>query len=653
MSINILVKMNLCAVLCFVVCACTDFEKSDYDEASMDSNVLSESAIVEINPVGSYTEKFPAVPFKHTKIKLEKSVLVPMRDGIRLSTDIYSPADTSEALPVILIRTPYNKNGYRDYKRQDSVAHFFAAHGYVVVIQDVRGRYESEGDYTVSAADRADGYDMVDWLSKQNWSSSKIGTYGCSYLGENQIQLAAMRHPNHLAAIPQAAAGAYRGNFRQFGYFDGGVFDLQSGLPWFWGGGTKIHLKRPEGMTDEQFRLKSGQMKHHPVPGELNTEKAFQHLPIVDIINHYKGQPTDYENFVSHGLADSYWDRHNYVDDKDKFNVPALHVNAWFDYGATDTLALFNLFRKNAVSSKARDNQFAIISPFSHCNSEPAMSEQSKIGDRELGDTRLDYYGIYLNWFDYWLKGVANGVTQMPKVQYFSLGANQWRTAEQWPLPDTKYTKFYLHSDGTANSSMMAGGLDTAQIKDSSESDSFLYDPEFPVPTLGATTGAFDQREIEQRDDVLVYSTKPLEKPLDVSGPLSVVLYVSSSAKDTDFTVKLVDVYPDGTAFNVKESILRARYREGFDQEVFMEKDGVYKLQIDLHDTSNVFAVDHQIRLEVSSSNFPRFVRNLNTGGNNYDETEWLIAKNVVHHSIVYPSALILPVPVVTDENIH
>ena len=629
-----------CGVMCGSLLSCSGLEEKRVGASNLEGEMLTLNKIVEIRSVGDFSEKFPARLFNHNQVKLEKSILVPMRDGVRLSTDIYAPAGMAETLPVILIRTPYNKNFFRSIEQPDSIVGFFVAHGYVVVVQDVRGRFESEGEFTVSAADRADGYDMVDWLSRQPWSNTKVGTYGCSYLGENQIQLAAERHPNHLAAIPQAAAGSYRGNFRQFGYFDGGVFDLKSGLPWFWLAGSKINAGRPKGLSDIEIRGQSGRFEF-PKPEPLDTEEAFRHLPVVDIIKHYKGPQTDFEDFISLSPADSRWDRYSYVDDQDKFNVPALHVNSWYDYGPTDTLALFNLLRANGVSKRARENQFVMISPFGHCGSESQMAEKSKIGNRELGDTRFDYYSTYLDWFDYWLKGVENGITGMPKVQYFLMGANKWRSASKWPLENTQFIKFYLHSDGSANSSMESGVLDMGQLKDSAKFDRYVYNPDFPVPTQESS---YDQRDVELRNDVLVYSTAPLKNALEVTGPLKAVLYVSSSAKDTDFTVKLVDVYPNGTAFNVQEAILRARYREGYDKEVFMEQNGVYKLTIDLHDTSNLFAAGHRIRLEVSSSNFPRFVRNLNTGGNNYDENQWIVAENTVHHSEQYPSHLVLPV---------
>ena len=275
------------------------------------------------------------------------------------------------------------------------------------------------------------------------------------------------------------------------------------------------------------------------------------------------------------------------------------------------------------------------------------------VGERDLGDARKEFWRIYVDWFDHWLRGTDNGITEMPHVQYYLMGKNEWRNAQEWPLPETRFTDYYLHSDGQANSRFGTGRL-SAEPPEHESLDNYVYDPATPVPSLGgpvcctgtpdAAAGAFDQREVEMRHDVLVYSTPPLEEGVEVTGPIEAVLYVSSSAKDTDFTAKLVDVYPDGTAYNVQEGILRARYREGLDRKVWMQPGEVYELRLDVHATSNYFGPGHRIRLQVSSSNFPRFDRNLNTGGNNYDETEWQIAQNTVHHSERYPSRIVLPV---------
>jgi putative CocE/NonD family hydrolase len=274
------------------------------------------------------------------------------------------------------------------------------------------------------------------------------------------------------------------------------------------------------------------------------------------------------------------------------------------------------------------------------------------VGGRDVGDARFEYYKLYLKWFDHWLKGIDNGIEKMPKVQLYVMGRNTWRGEKQWPLARTQYTRYYLHSDGHANS---RSGTGTLSIKppDKEPADRYTYDPGDPVPSRGGpicctgdphADGSYDQSEVENRRDVLVYTTPVLQQGIEVTGPLKAVLYVSSSAKDTDFTAKLVDVYPDGTAYNVQEGILRARHREGFTKKVWMRSGEVYEVPVDLEATSNYFGAGHRIRVEISSSNFPRFDRNLNTGGNNYDETKWVKAENAVYHAAENASYVLLPV---------
>jgi putative CocE/NonD family hydrolase len=370
------------------------------------------------------------------------------------------------------------------------------------------------------------------------------------------------------------------------------------------------------------------------------------------MLNKAGGPPTDFEDFVSHAPGDPWWDQFGYIRPEDRFDVPSLQVNSWYDFGIAETLQQFNQFRTNAVSARARDHQFIIVSPTEHCRSELA-TERTRVGQRDLGDARFAYWELYLRWFDYWLQGIENGVTRMPKVRLYVMGRNAWRDEHEWPLARTQFVKYYLHSGGRANSRFGDGVLSDV-VPGSESPDSFVYDPASPVPSVGgpgccsgsseAAAGAFDQAEVEQRNDVLVYSTPPLERGTEVTGPLEAILYISSTAPDTDITAKLVDVYPDGTAYNVQESILRARYREGFTRAVWMDPGGVYRLRIDLKATSNYFGPGHRIRLEVSSSSFPRYDRNLNTGGNNYDETRWRVARNTIHHTARYASHLVLPI---------
>jgi hypothetical protein len=349
---------------------------------------------------------------------------------------------------------------------------------------------------------------------------------------------------------------------------------------------------------------------------------------------------TDFEDYVSHGPADPWWDHFGYVNDRHHFTTPALQICSWYDSVVNEAFLLAGLMRKNAESAQARDNQFLVVGPTTHCGFDSA-TEQTVVGKRELGDAQFDYYDLYLRWYDHWLRGQPNGLASLPKVQIFVMGANRWRSENEWPLARTKFVRYFLHSNGSAHGRLGDGVLSTAGPGDE-PADNFHYDPKNPVPSAGA--GSQNQSAVEDRPDVLVFSTPPLKTGIEVTGPLEVTLFVGSSARDTDFTAKLVDVYPDGAAFNLQEGILRARYREGFNKKVWMVPGEQYRLRIDLHATSNYFPPGHRIRLEISSSNFPRFDRNLNTGGNNYDETEPLVAENTVHHSRNLASFITLPV---------
>jgi putative CocE/NonD family hydrolase len=596
-------------------------------------------------------------PAPKYKVRLARSVMVPMRDGVKLSTDLYFPEGAGEKLPVILVRTPYNKKLWRgigapiySWTEETSPAYRFASQGYLVAVQDTRGRFESEGSYRISFPDAEDGYDTTSWLATQQWSNGKVGTYGCSYVGDVQILQSRLRNPNLAAMIPQASGSSFP--HRGFGTSFGGAIEVAAGLGWFTGYGSKFFLRPPaDGGAD--FWAKMGDaFNPGPVEPKFNFQEIWRTLPLIDMVNRAGGPPTDWEDIVTHRPKDPFWTNLGYLQQTDRFDTPALQINSWYDFGVGLTLDQFNLMRVNAVSDRGRNNQFFVISPTTHCMSETA-TEHTVVGQRDLGDARFDYHALYLRWFDYWLKGIDNGVTKMPKLQIYVMGKNQWRGENEWPLARTQFTKYYVHSDGNANSGFGTGTLDTSSPPDESP-DHYPYDPATPVPSVGgpvcctgtadAPAGSFDQSEVEARHDVLVYSTPVLEKGVEVTGPILAVLYVSSSALDTDFTAKLIDVYPNGKAYNVQEGILRARYREGWEKKVWMKPGEVYELTVDMEATSNYFGPGHRIRLEISSSNFPRFDRNLNTGGNNYDETQWVAAKNTIHHSKAHASYILLPV---------
>lgn len=583
-------------------------------------------------------------------IHIEKSVMIPMRDGTLLSTDLYMPEGLDENLPTILIRTVYNKNNTIGW---NPVYKELVQRGYVIAIQDIRGRYESEGRYKVATGRREDGVDTVDWLIKQPWSNEKVGGAGCSYLGETQVVLAATRHPNFVTAIPMSGSTGFYTPGRAWSAYSGGVFELAQTAGWFAGSGTSVFYQPPDWVDrGEWFRSEASKKFRQEPEIDFDAYLPFlKTLPTATILQRADMPPTEYDRFVNALPDDDYYRKRDWMQKDDRVNVPAIIMDSWYDYGPAESLELFRLFRENAESDVARDNQFIIIGPGTHC-AYPWATENTIVGERDLGDARLDFLDIQLRWYDYWMKGIDNGITDMPKVQYYLMGKNEWRHADVWPLPGTSEQRWYLGSGGNANSRSGDGVL-TRTPAPTASVDSFVYDPATPVPSLGGHTcctgtdteaGGYDQSEIEMRNDVLVFTSEALQEGIEVTGALKVVLHVSSSAPDTDFMAKLVDVYPDGRAFNIQEGALRMRHRSRLDREELMQPDTVYEIELDLHATSNYFAAGHRIRLEVSSSNFPRFERNLNTGGDNHQDTEWAVATNKVHHGADKLSYLSLPV---------
>ena len=565
-------------------------------------------------------------------VELKENVFVPMRDGVCLATDLYLPTGAAAKLPAILIRTPYGKLEWRPEAARGEVVRMFASNGYVVAVQDKRGRFRSQGEYTLAIKEDVDGYDTIEWLAKQDWSSGRIGTYGCSDRGDAQVWLAPTRPAALAAMVPQASGssiGAAGNRYRYFGAFKGGALQLAAAADWMIHNGGKTFTGKPA-----------------PAISAAEIDRLLWTLPVSAMMERVGVTHTDWESILAHGLTDPWWNQFPYLRGDEQVDVPALFVNSWADFGVNETLFEFDFFRTHSLSQRSASNQFVIISPSAHCQCE-AVTAPTVVGTRDLGDARKDFWSIYLRWFAHWLKGEQNGVTRMPHVQYYLMGRNEWRATESWPPPGTRLRRYFLHSAGRANSRFGDGELSPRAPRSEEPADAYTYDPQTPVPTgmgAGLAEGFIDQQAIEERNDVLVYSTAPLRTGVEVTGPVTARLYVSSSAPDTDFTVKLVDVYPDGRAFNVQDGILRARYREGFGKSVPMKPGGVYPIDISLDATSNFFDVGHRIRVEVSSSNFPRYDRNLNTGGDNFSETKVVVAHNTVHHSPDAASYITLPV---------
>jgi len=588
---------------------------------------------------------------------IDSKVMMPMRDGIRLATDIYRPK-AEGTYPIIFSRTPYNFNTWVDGERrlrEAKRAYDYVKKGYAYVVQNERGRFFSEGEWDILGVPLTDGYDAFEWMKNQSWSNGKIGTLGCSSTAEWQMAVSALDHPSHAAMVPQgfgAGVGKVGDIHEQGNWYRGGVEQMLF-FSWLYGvEQDKFKPRIPEGASQEDLIRISRFYDLAPENPPVDMSEALSHLPIQDILKNINGKHEIFDKMIRRKPNDPEWYKGGLYHDTMEIGTPSFWFTSWYDVSITPNLALFNHVRQNSKEAFIRDNQYLVIAPTLHCAYTRA-SENSVVGERNIGDARLNYDEQITKWFDLWLKEKSNDFKETtPRVQYYTMGSNQWQSAETWPPEHTQMNTFYLNSEGSANSRFGDGKLTKDKAKQD-HADQFTYDPMAPVPSYGGNVcctgnaikgGAFDQKEMEARNDILVYSTDVLKKDTEVSGFIESTLYVSSDVKDTDFTIKLIDVHPDGTAYNLDETIQRVRYREGYEKEVFMEKGKVYKLDLTPMSTSNVFKKGHRIRIEISSSNFPRFARNLNTGGNNYDESDGVIAHNKIHHSSEYPSQIRLPI---------
>jgi len=597
---------------------------------------------------------------------VERKVMVPMRDGKRMAADIYRPKDTSKKYPIIFVRTPYNFN-YWDVRLgapRDMASELAAVkRGYAFVTMNERGHFFSEGNYDILGAPLSDGDDAIQWLTSQPWASGKLGTIGCSSTAEWQLAVAARNNPGFTTMIPQgfgAGVGRVAPYFEQGNWYRGGAIQMLF-IAWLYGEQNQVRPTFPPNTSQADLVRASRYFDLAPQMPPVDWSKALAHLPVMNIMKTAGGPDGIFADRmeVSTGGAmvkrqpnDPAWYRGGLWHDDKQINIPGFWFMSWYDVSVGPNLAAYNYVRKTAKPDIA-NQQYAVIAPTLHCAFKRA-TENTIVGERSMGDARLNYDELTYGWFDHFLKGEDNKLLEkMPKVRYFTMGSNKWQSSDTWPPQGAQPVTFYLTSGGKANTLNGDGQLSAAPHSSDSP-DHFVYDPMNPVPSYGGnvcctgnavTGGAFDQRKMEARGDILVYSTEPLKEGVEVSGAIDVTLYVSSDAKDTDFTVKLIDVHPDGAAYNLDETIQRMRYRDGYEKPLaWMEKGKVYKVQLSPMTTSNYFAAGHRIRIEVSSSNFPRFDRNLNTGGNNWDETKGVVAHNSVHHSSQYPSQVTLSV---------
>src|SRR2546423_524209 len=597
---------------------------------------------------------------------IERKAMMPMRDGARLATDIYRPKNASGKVPIIWVRTPYNFNFWdvRNGVPADMKAALTAVkRGYAYVVQNERGHFFSEGNYDILGAPRTDGYDALAWLSSQSWANGKVGTTGCSSTAEYQMGIAAMGLPAYAAINVQgfgAGVGRVAPYYEQGNWYRGGAVQMLF-IAWLYGEQNQVRPMFPPNTSQEDLIRASKSFDLAQQLPPVDWSQALRHLPEMDIIKAVDGPHGIFADsmpvetggaMIKRAPNDPAWYKGGLYHDDMPLNLPGLWFMSWYDVSVGPNLALYNHMRKTARPQIA-DEQWAIIAPVTHCGYTRA-TEDTVVGERSMGDARFDYQEIVYSFFDRFLKGDKSPqLDAMPKVTYFMMGATKWQTSEAWPPAGAQTMTLFLTSAGHANSLTGDGLLSTAPPA-ADKPDTFTYDPMNPVPSYGgndcctgtaAQAGAFDQRQMEARNDILVYTSEPFKKGTEVSGPISPTLYVSSGAKDTDFTVKVLDGYPDGRAYNLDESIQRLRYRDGYDKPlVWMEPGKVYKVALQPLTTSNYFAAGPRLRLEVASSHFPRLAPHLKNGGNNYDEEKGVIAHNSVHHSKQYPSQVTVTV---------
>jgi len=558
------------------------------------------------------------------RVRSQFNVRIPMRDGVMLSLDIYYP-DAPGKFPTLVYRTPYSNNNSGEVAQ----GKWYASRGYVVVKADVRGKYDSEGEWYTFRHEADDGYDTDEWIGRQPWSNGRIGLMGGSYLGYTEITQA-IRGSRYLQAM--SASVTTSNVYNNWVYVDGAFF---YGFAFPWGSVST------DGHVDQ-----TGNPDDWP--------KAYFNLPISTSDAAAGHRNPAYRDWMNHPLrTDPYWNDISYEDRVQDIGIPYLTVDGWYDLFLRGAIADHLAIRAHGRTEAARKGKRLILGPWSHETGVRWVNPPTA-ADRGIDfgpDAQLNPQFLYLRWQDHYLKGIDNGADKDPPLSLFVMGENKWRDEQDWPLARTKFTHYYIHSGGKANTATGDGTLAVTR-PDHEPEDHFTYDPADPVPTNGGNTccssvpaGPHDQRGIETREDVLVYTTPVLTQAVEVTGPLQMKLFAATSAKDTDWTAKLVDVHPDGYARNIQDGIVRARYDGTIGRSAKLVEPGqVNEYTIDLWATSNVFLPGHRIRLEISSSNFPRFDRNLNTGEDPATATRMEQARQTIYHSARYPSHIVLPI---------
>jgi uncharacterized protein len=558
---------------------------------------------------------------ENDEVMVERNVAAKMRDGVTLRADIYRPKAEGK-FPVLLVRTPYDKTGETNFGLKG------AARGYVVIAQDVRGRFASEGDFYTFKNESLDGYDTVEWAAGLPYSNGKVGMFGGSYVGATQY-LAAIAKPPHLAGIcPTVTASNYHDGWT----YQGGAFEQWFNESWSTGLAENTMRRRVE---------------------DSNALAGTKTLPLTDFTVLEAPSPVGiapyFKDWLAHPSFDAYWQQwsieHHYGD----IQVPVLSFAAWYDIFLGGSLKNYQRLKTEAGTDAAKHGQRLVVYVGGHAGG----SDNRNVGAVDFGEKLpIDQDEITLRWYDSIFKGLTNGVEHEKPVKIFVMGKNEWRDEDDWPLARAKSTRYYLHATGGGANGLAGSGTLSTAAPGEEKPEQYVYDPSDATPTIGGPLccgalptgiGPEDQRPAEGRADVLVFTTPAFEKDFEVTGPVMLDLYVSSSAVDTDFTGMLVDVWPNGFAQNLTSGILRMRYRNSQERPELANPGEMYHITVDMWATSDVFLAGHKLRLEVSSSNFPRFDRNMNTGEIQSRATRMIKAANTVYHDKAHPSALILP----------
>jgi uncharacterized protein len=579
-------------------------------------------------------------------------VMLPMRDGVRLATVIFRPRADGR-YPTLLVRSPYPAS-IPDAFKPLHTAQFKKK--YVLVMQNERGSEWSEGDFGFLTTTTADAQDTLDWISAQEWSNGRVGTHGCSSTAENQLKLGAIGHPALRACVPMssgAGVGDIPGAEGSKGcFFRGGVPMIKTWALWYGPFGVRQRPKLPADAEGDElsriFRQYSVTVPDFRSPDYAAAlDKATRQAPSGEILRRLGSPLTGYEAFMAAGPASPAWKDVDLIDASHTGATPSININGWMDVGAYETVKLFEF-------QQHHPDQYLIMAPTQHCRM-LVTGPEARLGDRPMGDTRFPYDEIIASWFDRFLgdeaddpgsadpAGAAGDWRPMPRVQVFLMGAGTWLTGDSWPLPETQPSTLFLTSEMGANTLWGDGALVPAAREGAD--DEFIADPHNPVQSIGGDLGTHDpvcadQRVVECRADVLVYSTPVLEQPVAIAGDVSAELYVSADVEDADVFIKLVDVYPDGTAYNLAESGLRLRYRDGFGRPAPLVPDEIYRVSIGGITTANYFPAGHQIRLEVAGSNFPLADRNWHAGDRNDLAADGPVAHITLHHGDGHESAL-------------